>query len=91
MRRKFLLEAACAGEHPDDQWSRADFESYPSLRPSFARSDAIDARHIHVQAADGKVVLRGHVRSLSERDQAQHAAWSARGVCDVENQIEVFP
>lgn len=61
------------------------------IEKAFHRSAQIDARHIHVQAADGKVVLRGHVRSLSERDQAQHAAWSAPGVCDVENQIEVFP
>jgi osmotically-inducible protein OsmY len=34
-----------------------------------------------------EVVLRGTVRSWSERDEAERAAWLAPGVTKVDNQI----
>ena len=58
---------------------------------AFHRNADIDARRIEVQTQEGKVVLHGNVRSWSEREQAQSAAWAAPGVTAVENDIVVVP
>ncbi len=55
------------------------------------RNAEVDARRISVQAADGKVTLRGNVRSWFEKDEAEGAAWAAPGVTQVSNQIAVVP
>ncbi len=61
------------------------------IEAAFKRSAEIDARRVSVEAIDGKVTLRGNVRSWSEREEAQQAAWAAPGVVDVENLISVVP
>ena len=61
------------------------------IEAAFKRSAEIDARRVSVEANDGKVILRGNVRSWPERDEAQQAAWSAPGVAEVENLISVVP
>jgi osmotically-inducible protein OsmY len=48
-----------------------------------------DAHNITVEAVDGKVTLRGTVRSWAERNDAEQAAWAAPGVTKVEDQIAV--
>ena len=58
---------------------------------AFKRSAEIDARRVTVDAHDGKVVLRGSVRSWAEREEAQQAAWAAPGVVAIENDIVVMP
>jgi osmotically-inducible protein OsmY len=58
---------------------------------AFHRWADIDARRIEIEARDGKVILRGNVRSWTERDEAQQAAWAAPGVTAVENNIVVTP
>lgn len=52
-------------------------------------ADNVDLR-IAVDVQDGKVVLRGKVASLRERQEVGYAAWSAPGVVDVENDLEVL-
>jgi len=59
------------------------------IEAAFRRSAVIDARRVSVDARDGKVVLRGSVRSWVEREEAQQAAWAAPGVTAVENQLAV--
>jgi len=59
------------------------------IEAAFKRSAELDARRVGVEATDGKVTLRGHVRSWTERDEAQQAAWAAPGVTDVNNQLSV--
>jgi osmotically-inducible protein OsmY len=60
---------------------KADIES--ALR----RSAMVDAKEIHVETTDGTVTLRGTVRSLAERDDAERAAWNAPGVTRVKDEL----
>jgi osmotically-inducible protein OsmY len=59
------------------------------IEAAFKRSAEIDARSVNVEALNGKVILRGNVRSWAEREEAQRAAWAAPGVNAVENELLV--
>lgn len=61
------------------------------IEAAFKRSAEIDARRVTVETRDGKVILHGNVRSWTEREEAQQAAWAAPGVTTVENQLTVAP
>jgi osmotically-inducible protein OsmY len=61
------------------------------INDALVRSAEVDAHRIQVNATDGTVTLTGTVSSLMERDEAERAAWSARGVSRVENQLVVAP
>jgi osmotically-inducible protein OsmY len=59
------------------------------IEAAFKRAAAKDARKIKVEVQDDKVILRGIVYSMAEREGAERAAWSAPGISQVENQIVV--
>ncbi len=61
------------------------------IEEAFRRSANIEARRLSIDSTDGRIVLRGHVRTWTERNQAQAAAWSAPGVTEVDNQLLVVP
>ncbi|HKZ79065.1 MAG TPA: BON domain-containing protein [Pyrinomonadaceae bacterium] len=61
------------------------------IEDALKRNAEVDARRISVEAFDGKVTLRGNVRSWFEKDEAASAAWAAPGVTEVTNQIVVVP
>jgi osmotically-inducible protein OsmY len=59
------------------------------IESAFRRSAQIDANQITIEARGGEVTLRGKVHSWSEREEAQETAWSAPGVTQVHNEIQV--
>ncbi len=65
------------------------YEVNQRIEEALKRSAAFDADRITIEARDGKVVLRGTVRSWAEREDAERAAWAAPGVSEVEDEIAV--
>jgi osmotically-inducible protein OsmY len=57
------------------------------IRQAFHRNADIDADQVHVSVDGGKIILRGVVRSLSEVEAAESAAWAAPGVTEVESHL----
>jgi len=46
-------------------------------------------RQVHVEAADGRVILKGNVRSFFEKQMAQEALRRIDGVERIDNLLEV--
>jgi osmotically-inducible protein OsmY len=61
------------------------------IEAAFKRSAEVDAKKIRVETHDGKVTLRGDVRSWAERQEAVNTAWAAPGVTEVEDLITISP
>jgi osmotically-inducible protein OsmY len=59
------------------------------IEEALLRSAEVDASRITVEIDGDKVILRGKVRSWTEKEEAERAAWAAPGVLHVENQIVV--
>jgi osmotically-inducible protein OsmY len=59
------------------------------IEEALKRNAAIDARGVKVQTDGAHVKLSGKVRSWTEKEEADQAAWCAPGVWSVDNQIEV--
>ena len=59
------------------------------IEKALERAAQVDARKISVEATDGKVILRGNVRTWAEREEAERAAWAAPGVSVVQNDIRI--
>ncbi|HUF27017.1 MAG TPA: BON domain-containing protein [Gemmatimonadaceae bacterium] len=65
------------------------FEVGQKIKEALRRTAQTDAERVVVEAADGNVTLRGHVRSWAERQDAERAAWSAPGVRSVRDELIV--
>jgi osmotically-inducible protein OsmY len=59
------------------------------IEQALRRSAEVDAKRITVEVHEGRVILRGTVRSGAEREDAESAAWAAPGVSDVESHVKV--
>lgn len=59
------------------------------IEAALRRNADVEAHGITVRLQDSTVTLRGHVQSLAERAAAESAAWAARGVTMVENELEI--
>jgi len=59
------------------------------IEEAFRRSAEIDASRITVEAKGSEVVLKGTVRSWTERQEAERAAWGAPGVTKVDNRVTI--
>jgi osmotically-inducible protein OsmY len=60
-----------------------------AIEAALKRSAEVDARRITVETDGDKVILRGTVRSVAERHEAERAAWRAPGVRTVKNQVTI--
>ena len=69
--------------------SVSTFEVSSKIKDAIRRNAEMDAEHIVVEAHDGRVTLRGKVRSWAERRDAELAAWAAPGVVDVDDKIAI--
>ena len=59
------------------------------ISKAFERSADIHAKNITVSADGHTVTLRGTVASISEKDEAEKAAYLAPGVYDVKNELRI--
>lgn len=59
------------------------------IQQALARNAQTDEDNIRVHTSNGKVTLRGDVRSWTESYEAERAAWLAPGVTDVTNHLKV--
>lgn len=59
------------------------------IEAALRRSAEVDAKQISVETSDGRVTLRGNVRSWVEREDAVSAAWAAPGVRKVVDELKV--
>ena len=59
------------------------------VEAALLRNAHLDPQKITVDISGPELTLRGTVRSLAERRQAQHVAWGATGVTSVKNELVV--
>ncbi|HTV42082.1 MAG TPA: BON domain-containing protein [Candidatus Sulfotelmatobacter sp.] len=60
-----------------------------AIEMAFERHALLDAEKITVEMVGTKVILRGTTSNFAEKDEAENAARSARGVTEVENRIVI--
>jgi len=64
-------------------------EIQEKINAAFHRSATLDAGKITAEVIGSRVILRGTVRSFTEKEDAESAAWNAPGVLSVENKLEI--
>jgi osmotically-inducible protein OsmY len=62
---------------------------HAKIRDALERNAEVEARNITVNVAGSKVTLHGKVNAWNEREVAERAAWSAPGVTEVEDHLEL--
>jgi osmotically-inducible protein OsmY len=60
-----------------------------NIEKALVRNAETDARNIKVEVEGSRVILRGTVRSPAERRAVENTVWSASGITEVENRIEI--
>lgn len=60
-----------------------------TIKRALERRADVEAEQIEVETENNKVILRGKVKTWSERAEVQRAAWSAPGVTNVENHLVI--
>ena len=61
------------------------------IRAALERGARQDASRVRVSVVGHEVTLRGSVQSWKARTEAEQAAWSARGITSVQNDLDITP
>lgn len=69
----------------------APSEVLQKIIEAYRRHYYLDPDKIKVEVLGSKVILSGEVHTLAEKYAAQNIAWSARGITEVQNNLEVQP
>ena len=69
------------------KFTASDIEQ--KISAAYHRSATIDAGKITADVMGSRVTLRGNVRSFTEKEDAESAAWNAPGVISVDSKIEI--
>ena len=64
-------------------------EIQKKINAAFQRSATIDSGKIKAEVMGSRVTLRGKVRSFSEKEDAENAAWFAPGITSVTSKLEI--
>ena len=59
------------------------------ISAAFHRNATIDAGKITAEVMGSRVTLRGMVRSFTEKEDAENAAWAAPGVTGIDSKLEI--
>jgi osmotically-inducible protein OsmY len=65
------------------------FDVKLGIERALVRAAEVDSDKIHVFAENGTIRLTGTVRSWAEKQAAANAAWRAKGVTEVINEIDI--
>jgi osmotically-inducible protein OsmY len=57
------------------------------IEQALKRNAEVDANRISAEVTDSTVILRGTVRSWSEKQEAERVAWTSPGVSSVQNRL----
>jgi osmotically-inducible protein OsmY len=60
------------------------------IEDALVRTAQVDASNITVEVVGSKAILKGRVRSWSERQEAERQAWLAPGITSVDDQFTLF-
>jgi osmotically-inducible protein OsmY len=60
------------------------------IEEALKRSAELDAKQIEVELDGSKAILKGVVRSWAEREEAERTAWTAPGITQVEDRLQVM-
>ena len=64
-------------------------EIHKSIEQALVRNARIDSDRVKVSVNGGHVTLNGEVKSWAEREEAEDAAWRARGVNRVTDNVRI--
>lgn len=67
------------------------FDIRIKISQALQRTAMIDAERISIEVEGNKVILNGKVRSFTEKEDVEEAAWCAPGVSKVETHLEIQP